>query len=256
MAVRRLGLTRDQLASFLEEHEQIRQFELLFTAVDEIQTNGLDSVTYDAGAALSGVNKLAGVVAQLAQDGAIDASNALATAQAATRALEAIEALAMVGATAPPLVPKRRNVGAFHSMVDQAPLAINTAYPVTFDVVDIEQGIWRGAINTSRIRVADAGVYNFSFSVQVDKISGGPAHLYLWARVNGVDVPDTGSFVHVQGNNNETVESWNFLLTMAPNSYFELVYSADNLDVRLEHLPAAAPVPAIPSVILTVTQEG
>ncbi len=63
MAVRRLGLTRDQLAKFLDEHEQIRQFELLFTAVDELQTEGLDSVRFDAGAALAGVNKLAGVVA-------------------------------------------------------------------------------------------------------------------------------------------------------------------------------------------------
>jgi len=28
------------------------------------------------------------------------------------------------------------------------------------------------------------------------------------------------------------------------------------VNVRLEHFPALAPVPAIPSVILTVTQEG
>ena len=80
--VRRLGLTRDQLAKFLDEHEQIRQFELLFTAVDELQTTGIDSTTYDAGAALAGVNKLAGVVAQLAQDGAIDASTGMNSAAA------------------------------------------------------------------------------------------------------------------------------------------------------------------------------
>ena len=35
MAKSRLGLTRDQLAVFLKDHEQIIQFEKLFSTVDE-----------------------------------------------------------------------------------------------------------------------------------------------------------------------------------------------------------------------------
>jgi hypothetical protein len=34
---RRLNLTRDQLAAFLTDQQQIRQFELLFAVVDELQ---------------------------------------------------------------------------------------------------------------------------------------------------------------------------------------------------------------------------
>lgn len=256
MAIRRLGLTRDQLASFLQEHEQIRQFELLFTTVDEIQTNGLDAVTYDAGAALAGVNKLAGVVAQLAQDGAIEAPTALSVAQAAERALVAVEGLAMVGATLPPRVPVRRNVASFHDTTDQAPALVNTAYPITFDTSDIERGIWRDPVNTSRIYVADAGTYNFEFSAQLDKTSGGQAIVYIWPRVDGVDLPDSATGVRLQGNNSELVAAWNFLLDMQPGGYFELMWSSDDVDVRLEHFAALAPVPAIPSVILTVTQEA
>jgi hypothetical protein len=256
MAIRRLGLTRDQLAQFLTEHEQIRQFELLFSTVDELQTDGLDSVRFDAGAALAGVNKLAGVVAQLAQDGAIEASAALSVAQAAERALVAVEGLAMVGATIPPLVPKRRNVASFHDTTDQAPALVNTAYPVTFDTSDIERGIWRDSVNTSRIYVADAGVYNFEFSAQLDKTSGGQALVFIWPRVDGVDLPDSATGVRLQGNNSELVAAWNFVLDMKPEGYFELMWSADDVNVRLEHFPALAPVPAIPSVILTVTQEA
>ena len=256
MAIRRLGLTRDQLASFLQEHEQIRQFELLFSSVDEIQTTGLDAVTYDAGAALAGVNKLAGVVAQLAQDGAIEASTALSVAQAAERALVAVEGLAMVGATLPPKVPLRRNVASFHDTTDQAPVLVNTAYPVTFDTSDIERGIWRDPVSTSRIYVADAGVYNFEFSAQLDKTSGGQSLVFIWPRVDGVDLPDSATSIRLQGNNSELVAAWNFVLDMKPEGYFELMWSADSTSVRLEHFPALAPVPAIPSVILTVTQEG
>jgi len=256
MAIRRLGLTRDQLAKFLVEHEQVRQFELLFSTVDEIQTTGLDAVTYDAGAALAGVNKLAGVVAQLAQDGAIEASTALSVAQAAQRALVAVEGLAMVGATLPPKVPVRRNVASFHDTTDQAPVLVNTAYPITFTMSDIERGIWRDQVNTSRIYVADAGVYNFEFSAQLDKTSGGQALVFIWPRVDGVDLPDSATSIRLQGNNSELVAAWNFVLDMKPEGYFELMWSADDVNVRLEHFPALAPVPAIPSVILTVTQEG
>ena len=147
-------------------------------------------------------------------------------------------------------------VGAFHDTTDQAPAVINTAYPVTLNTVDIERGIWRDAVNTSRIYVADAGIYNFETSVQLDKVGGGAPQIFLWARVDGVNVPDSASLIHLQGAADETIFACNWLLEMNPGSYFELVWSSDDLGSRLEAFPAAAPVPAIPSVILTVTQEA
>ena len=252
MAVKRLGLTRDQLAKFLTEHEQIKQFELLFSAVDEIKTTGLDSATYDAGSALAGVNSLAGVVAQLAQDAAAEASNALAIAQAARRALSALPD----PATAPPVAPaKRVGVGTFASLVTQIALLPNVDYPIDLDVVDIERGIWRDPVNTSRVYVADAGIFNFQFSAQLDNTSGGAHRIWLWPRISGVDVPDSASQVRIQGNNAELVAAWNWVLRLAPGEYFELVYAVSDVDLQIVTFPAAGVVPAIPSVILTVTQE-
>jgi len=255
MAVRRLGLTRDQLAKFLDEHEQIRQFELLFTAVDELQTEGLDSVRFDAGAALAGVNKLAGVVAQLAQDGAIEASNALSVAQAAERALVAIEGLAMVGATLPPKVPVRRTVGAWHDMKRQTAVAINTGQRAKCDTIDIERGVWRDS-SEDVFYVADAGVYNIEFSAQVDSNKGSDSELWIWLAVNGSSVAESASVIRVKGNDGETVASWNFLVELAPNDYFSIIWAADSLQTYLETFAASAFAPAIPSFILTVTQEA
>lgn len=255
MAIRRLGLTRDQLAKFLDEHEQIRQFELLFTAVDELQTEGLDSVRFDAGAALAGVNKLAGVVAQLAQDGAIEASNALSVAQAAERALVAIEGLAMVGATLPPVARTRRNVGAWHDMTRQVPAVVNTGQRVQCDTTDIERGVWRDS-SLDTFYVADAGVYNIEFSAQVDSNKGSDSELWIWLAVNGSDVPESASVIRVKGNDGETVAAWNFLVELAPNDYFSIIWAADSLQTYLETFAASAFAPAIPSLILTVTQEA
>ena len=255
MAIRRLGLTRDQLAKFLDEHEQIRQFELLFTAVDELQTEGLDSVRFDAGAALAGVNKLAGVVAQLAQDGAIEASNALSVAQAAERALNAVGDLAMVGATLPPVARTRRTVGAWHDMKRQTAVAINTGQRVKCDTIDIERGVWRDS-SEDVFYVADAGVYNIEFSAQIDSNKGSDSQLWIWLAVNGSSVAQSASVIRVKGNDGETVAAWNFLVELAPNAYFSIIWAADSLQTYLETFAASAFAPAIPSFILTVTQEA
>ena len=256
MAVKRLGLTRDQLAKFLTEHEQIKQFELLFSTADAVQVAGVDSAAIDAGAALANVNSLAGVVAQLAQDAAGEASNALAIAQAAKGALGAISDLAMAGAALPPVAPaKRVGVGTFSSLVTQAATLPNVAYPVDLDVVDIERGIWRDAVNTSRVYVADGGIFNFQFSAQLDNTSGGNHRIWLWPRISGVDVPGSASQVRIQGNNAELVAAWNWVLRLAPGEYFELVYAVSDVALQIVTFAAAGVVPAIPSVILTVTQE-
>lgn len=49
MVMRRLKLTRDQLAAFLTDPEQIRQFELLFSMVDEMGSSGADSISITIG---------------------------------------------------------------------------------------------------------------------------------------------------------------------------------------------------------------
>jgi hypothetical protein len=46
---RRLNLTRDQLATFLEDQQQIRQFELLFATLNEIANQSVDAGKVYAG---------------------------------------------------------------------------------------------------------------------------------------------------------------------------------------------------------------
>jgi len=55
--VSKLRLSRDQLASFLKDHEQIKQFERLFGAVDDMAND--DSTEVDVSTAIAAVNDLA-----------------------------------------------------------------------------------------------------------------------------------------------------------------------------------------------------
>ena len=62
MAFEKLNLSRDQLASFLQDFEQIRQFEKLFSTVDTISTITIDEIGISADSAFAAANEaLAGI---------------------------------------------------------------------------------------------------------------------------------------------------------------------------------------------------
>jgi hypothetical protein len=123
---------------------------------------------------------------------------------------------------------------------------------MTFDVTDLSFGVYTGTPN-SRIYIDTEGIYNFQFSAQLDKISGGVGFFFIWPRVNGIDIPDSATQIRIQGNNAETVAAWNFVLPLNAGDYFELTWSTDDTSCQILASAATPPVPAIPSVILTVT---
>lgn len=143
--------------------------------------------------------------------------------------------------------------GTFYDTTTQVPALANTAYPVKLNTTAEIYGVYLGDPDTSRIYADRAGVYNFQFSAQLDHIGGGAVTFYFWFRVNGVDIPNSATKVVVDGPNAETAAAWNYLLTLRSGDYFQLIWSANSTDARLLASPAVPPVPAIPSVIMTVT---
>lgn len=132
-------------------------------------------------------------------------------------------------------------------------VAINTAYAVTFNTTAYARGVRIGS-PTSRILCDRPGVYNFVFSAQIDKTSGGTGNIWLWGRKNGTNIADSASRVQIQGNDAELVATVNFYVEMSNGDYFELMYAVDDLSVIILTEAATAFAPAVPSVILTVNQ--
>lgn len=153
----------------------------------------------------------------------------------------------------PPFEPVSLHYAAFHDTTTQTAAAIDTAYAVTFNTTDLSDGIRIGS-PTSRIILNDAGTYNFQFSLQATSSSASSHYMYVWARVNGVDVPDSATRVEFKGSGNDQVLAWNFLLRTAANDYFELMWSVTDTAVSIVSYSTIAPAPAIPSVILTVCE--
>ena len=109
------------------------------------------------------------------------------------------------------------------------------------------------ATKQSRLTVSADGVYNFQFSCQLDKSSGSAKSVYIWPRIDDVDVANSATEVTLSGSNAATVAAWNFVYNLSANCYFELMWSAEDTDCIMPASAAVAPVPAIPAIIMTVT---
>jgi 2-phospho-L-lactate guanylyltransferase (CobY/MobA/RfbA family) len=109
---RKLNLTRDQLASFLSDQQQIRQFELLFATVDQIAPDVVNEINISAGTAQATANEALAQIVALAQDTAVDDAVLNAKVQQALdsipRLATALELLA--------LAPVRNNIELGHDV--------------------------------------------------------------------------------------------------------------------------------------------
>jgi len=160
-----------------------------------------------------------------------------------------LQALAL---SPPPQQFRTPRYGSFYDTTDQTAASPNVAYAMTFNTTDLSFGVTRGS-PTSRIYVDRPNVYNIQFSAQFINTGGGAHRAWVWLRKNGTNVPDRATVLRFQGNNTEDVAAWNFLLQMNAGDYFELMWEVDNTGVSLHADPATAIHPAIPSIILTVT---
>ena len=92
MATQKLNLTRDQLATFLKNHEQIKQFERLFQLADEIApSSDTTGISIQAGSAQAAAEDALAQIVRLAQDSAINSGTA---DQKATQALDTLGRIA------------------------------------------------------------------------------------------------------------------------------------------------------------------
>jgi len=161
-----------------------------------------------------------------------------------------VQALALTPSITPHL--RNRAYGTFYDTTTQTAAAINTAYALTFNSTNLSNGVYIGS-PASRIYVEQRGVYDLQFSAQLDNTSGGSHLIFIWLRINGTDVANSAGQVRLKGTDGELVTSWNYVEQLNAGDYFELVWSVSDTSVQILSQAAAAPVPAIPSIILTVT---
>jgi hypothetical protein len=148
--------------------------------------------------------------------------------------------------------------GAFQDSTDQVAANTTTAYAVTFNTTDFANGVTMAS--GSRITVADAGIWNLQFSIQLKNTTNDGQDVDIWFRKNGTNIANSNSRFHPPprksaGDPSHIIAALNFFIDMAANDYVEIVWRTENTGVSIEHFgTSTSPTrPAVPSAIVTMS---
>lgn len=141
--------------------------------------------------------------------------------------------------------------GSYYDVTDQVASSVNSATPMKFGVTEYAYNI---SINSqTQITFATGGVYNIQFSAQLHDSGGGSSVIDIWLAKNGVAVGNTNTKI-VMNANSYQVAAWNFFVNAAAGDYYQIMWATSDIDGIIQYDPFASPVPATPSVILTVNK--
>lgn len=147
--------------------------------------------------------------------------------------------------------------GAWQDSTDQVATSITTAYPITLDTVDYENGVT--LVSGSQLKAIYAGLYNLQFSIQISNMDNATQDVDIWFRKNGVDIPKSNSSFGLAPRKNATdpyhvIAALNFFVDLAKDDYVQIMWRTSNVLVTLNAIPAqTSPTrPTTPSAIVTM----
>ena len=148
--------------------------------------------------------------------------------------------------------------GAFQDSTDQTAANTTTAYAVTFNTTDFTNGVTLS--NSSRLNVAQAGIYNLQFSIQFKNTTNDGQDVDVWLRKNGTNIANSNSRFHLParksgGDPSHLIAALNFFVSLAASDYVEIMWRPTDVGVSLEHFAASSSPtrPAVPSAIATLS---
>jgi hypothetical protein len=125
---------------------------------------------------------------------------------------------------------------------------------VKLNTTNLSNGI--SLVEESKITVANPGIYNFSWSAQINNNSSGIKNIYAWIKKNGTSVDGSNGLVSVHGSaggiDGHTIIAWNYFVNLVANDYVEFWWSPTDQKVTIDSYEPVAPAPATAAVIVTV----
>ena len=143
-----------------------------------------------------------------------------------------------------------------YSTQDQTNAGATSVNKMTYNTTDFSNGV--SIVSSSRITIANAGIYNIEFSAQYSKADSGDDTVQIWLCKNGSNMGNSNTEVTLIGNNGKHLASWNWFVNAAAGDYYEICWHSSDTAVTIDYQAAATTPtrPAIPSVILTVNKIG
>ena len=125
--------------------------------------------------------------------------------------------------------------------------------PAVYDTADIKPVGVSCAVPSKDIVIGVAGVYKVLASAQCDKTTANPGDLEMWIAVNGTAVPNSATRLAIN-QNLESLLTVEWIVDLAVGDEVNVAFASIAEGFRLLAIAASAPVPAIPSIIVTLVK--
>ena len=143
----------------------------------------------------------------------------------------------------------------FYDTSQQTVASINTAYPVTWNGTDVADGVSLNVSDTSKMEFTYNGVYHIDMSATIHSTSASSKDVWIWPRIDGVDVANSSSMVNsLDTNNHRQTINRSGLFSLTSGQYVQWMWATDDLDLDLHGTAPSAFGPAVPSATVTIVQ--
>lgn len=145
---------------------------------------------------------------------------------------------------------------AFYTTATHSAASADTAYAITWENTSLanDKITIAASPNTSRIVFGHTGTYQIDFSAELQSQNFLFKTIYIWPRINGIDVPFS-TMVHSLRNANESmVVSRSAMFSVEEGDYLEAMFAVDNTNLWIEGTGATSFSPAAPSATIAISE--
>lgn len=130
----------------------------------------------------------------------------------------------------------------------------NTAYPIGWDTLIFSDGITLNPADSSKIMFEEGGKFILSFTGELQSSSSSAKHIWIWPRVNGVDLAGSTMKTSLSINGQDTVVSRSAIFQIEAGQYLQAMFAVDDVNIWINAPVATAFAPSTPAATLSITR--
>lgn len=145
----------------------------------------------------------------------------------------------------------------FIDTTDQPLVSTAAAQVLTLNTTLASRGI--SVVSNSQITFTISGTYKILVSLQITNTGNNITEVDVFFKKNGIIIPDSNTRVDLEPRKSVSVPyhgcfTFEFQLDIVPNDYVQIFWTAQNLGITVDTIPADALHPQAPSAIVNVAQ--
>lgn len=153
-----------------------------------------------------------------------------------------------------PLSFGHNDYAAFYTTATHSAAATNTAYAITWENTAVSENIAVDDTVTSRIVFTHGGVYQVDFSSELLSSNASSKSIYLWPRINGTDIPNSGFVTSLDTNGSRIACSRSGVFEVEAGDYLEAMFAVTDTALTIDGSAATAFAPATPSATIAISE--